>query len=236
MKIATAHAMSKFGIPWANNKELLKKIKKNKLIINGLHIHLGSDVHLTEDLKKGVNFLAGIHHLFPDLEYLDFGSGLKVKYHKKDSEINPEEYADFIRKKLKEINRPLRVKIEPGKFLVAEAGYFLMRVNIVKQGTFKTFAGVNTGFNHMIRPMYYDAYHEIVNISNPGGKPQMYDIVGNLCEEDTFARSRKISEIRPGDILALKNAGAYGFIMASHYNMRPLPKEIAVDGDRIFET
>ncbi len=235
MKMATAHAMSKFGIPWTRHKELMKQLKKNPLNVEGLHVHLGSDVHILNDLKRGVNFITKAAKLFPDLKYLDLGSGLKVKYHNHDTEIDLHAYAEHIREKTAELDRPLKIILEPGKFLTAEAGVFLMRVNVVKRGALKTFAGVNTGFNHMIRPMYYEAYHRIENLSNPEGKQQIYDVVGNLCEEDTFARSRKISEIRKGDILALYNAGAYGYVMASHYNLRPLPKEIAVDGDKIFE-
>ncbi len=235
MKIATAHAMSKFGIPWARHKELLKTIKKNKIRVETLHIHLGSDVHSLNDLKRGVDFIMQAAEFFPGLKYLDLGSGLKVKYHSHDTEIDLKAYAGYIREKTGTLNQPVKIILEPGKFLTAEAGVFLMRVNIVKHGALKTFAGVNTGFNHMIRPMYYEAYHRIENISNPAGKPKVYDIVGNLCEEDTFARSRKINEIRAGDILALYNAGAYGYVMASHYNLRPLPKEIALDGNKIFE-
>ncbi len=234
LKIATAHAGSKFGIPWTQSKELMKLLRKRPLRVTGLHVHIGSDVHSWEDLARGVDFLTEIAEEFPDLTYLDFGSGLKVPYRKGDKEIDLAAYAGHIARRMKALPH-LRIKLEPGKFLVARSGVFLMQVSTVKQTPFKTFAGVNTGFNHMLRPMYYDAYHRIENLSNPEGKMQTYDVVGNLCEEDTFARARKLPEVRKGDILALHNAGAYGYVMASHYNLRPLPKEIIVDGKRIYE-
>ncbi len=234
VKIATAHAGSKFGIPWTLNKDLMKMLRKLPLRVTGLHVHIGSDVHSWQDLARGVDFLTDIAGAFPDLTYLDFGSGLKVPYRKSEREIDLAAYADHIRQRMKALPQ-LRIVLEPGKFLVARSGVFLMQVTTVKRTPFKTFAGVNTGFNHMIRPMYYDAYHAIENLSNPGGKEQVYDVVGNLCEEDTFARARRMPEVRKGDILALHNAGAYGYVMASHYNLRPLPKEIIVDGNKIYE-
>ncbi len=233
-KIATAHAGSKFGIPWTQKDELMSLLRELRLHITGLHVHIGSDVHSWKDLARGVDFLTGIAHLFPGLQYLDFGSGLKVPYRRSDKEIDLDAYFGHIAVKMKTLPH-LHFKLEPGKFLVARSGVFLMRVNTVKQAPTKTFAGVNTGFNHMIRPMYYDAYHHIDNLSNPQGAPRIYDIVGNLCEEDTFARDRELPGIRTGDILALHNAGAYGYVMASRYNLRPLPKEIIVDGKRIWE-
>jgi diaminopimelate decarboxylase len=234
-KIATAHSRSKFGIPWAYKDRLFDLLRQYGLQIRGLHVHMGSDVQSWRDLTAGVDFLTSVAPLFADLEYLDFGSGLKVPYRPGERSFDIEAYARYIREKTAGLPG-VRIKLEPGKFLVARAGVFLMQVNIVKETPLQTFAGVNTGFNHMLRPMYYDAYHHIENLSNPGGTPRIYDVVGHLCEEDTFARNRQIAEIRPGDILALHNAGAYGYVMASHYNLHPLPREITVQGQKIVET
>jgi diaminopimelate decarboxylase len=99
-------------------------------------------------------------------------------------------------------------------------------VNVVKQTTATVFAGVNSGQNHLIRPMFYDAYHHIINISNPSGTPRLYSVVGNICETDTFALDRKINEVREGDYLAILNAGAYGYTMSNNYNSRPRPAEV----------
>ncbi|NPA45975.1 MAG: diaminopimelate decarboxylase [Chlorobi bacterium] len=233
-KIATAHRRSKFGIPWTFSGRLMELIEKYGLHVEGLHVHIGSDVKSWKDLARGVDFLTDVAPAFPQLRYLDFGSGLKVPYRPGDKEMDVKAYADHIRKRMSALPG-IRIKLEPGKFLTAQAGVFLMQVNVVKQIPGALIAGVNTGFHHMLRPMYYDAYHHIENISNPGGEPELYDVVGHLCEEDTFARNRRIAGIRPGDILALRNAGAYGFVMASRYNLHPLPKEIIIDGKKVYE-
>ncbi len=235
-KIATAHQGSKFGIPWTLKNRILKTVDKYRLRITGLHTHLGSDVSYDEVMRQSIDFLFEARSYFPRLEYLDIGGGFKIKYHPDDKETDLKALAGYIRGRTKKSGEAIKIKIEPGKFLVAEAGYFLMQVNFVKKTPGKTFACVNTGFNHFIRPMYYGAYHPVENLSRPGEPESVYDVVGNLCEEDTFAYDRKIARIRENDILVLKNAGAYGYVMASHYNLRPLPKEIVVDGHRIIET
>ena len=124
--------------------------------------------------------------------------------------------------------RTLTLRFEPGKFLVSEAGSFLARVNVIKQTTACTFAAIDSGFNHLIRPMFYSAYHDIENISNPEGESKMYSVVGYICESDTFAEDRLLNEVREGDVLRFKNAGAYCFSMASNYNSRLRPAEAMV--------
>ena len=223
-KIATAHAGSKFGIPLSELPYIRDLINKG-LHVNTLHIHTGSDVNNWKDLARSVDILFEIAGFFPELEKLDLGSGFKIKYSGESPGIDLQAYADYISSKLSPCTKELKIIFEPGKYLLSEAGYFLMRVNGIKQGYNKIFAGVNSGFHHFIRPMYYGAYHEILNLSNPGGKIKTYDVVGQLCEEDTFAYDRKLPEIRKGDILAVKNAGAYAYSMSSRYNLRDKPKE-----------
>jgi diaminopimelate decarboxylase len=109
---------------------------------------------------------------------------------------------------------------------VSESGYFIARVNTVKQTPATVFAGIDTGFNHLIRPMFYESYHHIINLSNPKGVERIYTVVGNLCETDTFCWDRVLNEVREGDYLMFKNAGAYGFEMASSFNSRMRPAEI----------
>ena len=120
----------------------------------------------------------------------------------------------------------MTLAFEPGKFLVSEAGYFLAKVNVVKQTTSTVFAGIDSGFNHLIRPMLYGAQHHIENISNPKGKERYYSVVGYICETDTFASNIRLTEIHEGDILCFRNAGAYCFSMASNYNSRLKPAEV----------
>ena len=126
----------------------------------------------------------------------------------------------------KEYGRELTLAFEPGKFLVSEAGFFLAKVNVVKQTTSTVFAGIDSGFNHLIRPMFYGSQHYIENISKPKGKERFYTVVGYICETDTFANNRRIAEIHEGDTLCFRNAGAYCFSMASNYNSRFKPAEV----------
>jgi diaminopimelate decarboxylase len=128
----------------------------------------------------------------------------------------------------KETGKKLQVWFEPGKYLVSESGYFIVKANVVKTTTATVFAGVNSGFNHLIRPMFYESYHFIKNISNAHGAERIYTVVGNICETDTFAWDRKLNEVREGDFLVFYNAGAYGFEMSSNFNSRFRPAEVMV--------
>jgi diaminopimelate decarboxylase len=153
-----------------------------------------------------------------------------VPYKKGDIETNIEELGRKLSKRFlafeKEYGRELTLTFEPGKFLVSEAGFFLAKVNVVKQTTSTVFAGIDSGFNHLIRPMLYGSQHTIENISNPKGKERFYTVVGYICETDTFANNRRIAEINEGDLLSFRNAGAYCFSMASNYNSRYKPAEV----------
>ena len=176
------------------------------------------------------DILFGVARDFPHLRFLDFGSGFKVAY--KDGDIVTNVY-DLGLKLSKVFNefcqsygRKLELHFEPGKFIVSEAGTLLVKVNVVKSTPSLTFVGVNSGLNHLLRPMMYDAWHDIVNISNPTGSLKLYTIVGYICETDTFGSDRKLHEVREGDILAIKNAGAYGYSMSSNYNSRLRPAEV----------
>ena len=234
-KVATSHADSKFGIPVIFIDKIKEYQKEYGFIINSLHVHTGSNISNVKDLKNSVDNFFKYTTMFDDLEYLDVGSGLKIKYKEDDKEIDLQSYAAHIKNKLKEYKLNVKIKIEPGKYLVGNCGYLVTTVNIIKQGYKRKFAGLNSGFNHLIRPMYYDAYHEIINISNPDGKLQKYDVVGQLCEEDTFAYNRMLNELRIGDIVVIKSAGAYAASMAMDYNLRNKPKEILFYKNEIRE-
>lgn len=238
LKISTGHAASKFGVPLENIEEVLKVMKETKLYIRTLHIHTGSEVKDVEVFAKGIEVLFEVVKHFPELEVIDLGGGFKVPY------MPGEEGTDIelLGKKVKEefdslkekSGKELQVWFEPGKFLVSECGYFITKVNVVKPAGEILFAGVDSGLNHFIRPMFYGAYHEIENISNPGGEKKNYNVVGNICETDTFAENRLLPEIREGDFLVFRNAGAYGFEMSSHYNSRFKPAEVLVKGSKFF--
>lgn len=229
-KISTGHSNSKFGISVFQLPEIHEVVKRHNLQVNGLHIHTGSEITESEVFLKMADILFSVARDFPHLRFIDFGSGFKVAY--KDDDIVTNVY-DLGLKLTKVFNefcqaygRKLELHFEPGKFIVSEAGVLLVKVTVVKPTPSLTFVGVNSGLNHLLRPMMYDAYHDIVNISNPAGPHKLYTVVGYICETDTFGSDRKLNEVREGDILAIRNAGAYGFSMASNYNSRLRPAEV----------
>lgn len=230
--ISVGHIDSKFGISIHQVRHLLRIVEHYAIRINGLHMHTGSDILDAEVFLRGAELLYEVADAFPDLEFMDFGSGFKVAYREDDLHTD-------IRKVGKQISasfaqfcsrygRELELKFEPGKYLVSEAGTLLVRTNVVKQTTSTVFAGVDSGQNHLIRPMMYKAYHRIENVSNPKGDKKLYSVVGNICESDTFGHDRLLHEVREGDILAIANAGAYGFSMSNQYNSRYRPAEVLV--------
>ncbi len=228
--ISVGHIDSKFGISIYQIPHVLRIVENTKMNINGIHMHTGSDILDIEVFLYAAEILFDTAKNFKNLDFLDFGSGFKVPYKKDDIETNIEELGRKLSKRFlsfqKEYGRELTLAFEPGKFLVSEAGYFLAKVNVVKQTTSTVFAGIDSGFNHLIRPMLYGSQHSIENISNPKGKERFYTVVGYICETDTFANNRRIAEITEGDILCFKNAGAYCFSMASNYNSRYKPAEV----------
>ncbi len=230
--IQTGHIDSKFGISIHQLRHLLRIIEKEEIIVNGLHMHTGSEILDAQVFLQGAGLLLDTAMQFRDLEFIDFGSGFKVAYHDGDVTTDIDELGKAISSRFdafcKEYGRQLELWFEPGKFLVSESGYLLVSVNVVKQTTATVFAGVGSGQNHLIRPMFYDAYHHIINISNPAGNPRIYTVVGYICETDTFGWDRKMNEVREGDVLAICNAGAYGYTMSNNYNGRPRPAEVLI--------
>ena len=230
LKISTGHDKSKFGIPVDQIEKIIALVTKYNLFIKDLHIHTGSEITDVEVFVKGIEVLFDIIPRFQELEFIDLGGGFKVPYKDGDAETNIELLAAKVKEAFDKHPNPngksLQVWFEPGKFLVSECGYLITQVNVLKESTATIFAGVNSGFNHLIRPMFYDSYHRIKNISNPDGEEKKYSVVGNICETDTFAWDRKLNEVREGDYLVFYNAGAYGFEMSSNFNSRFKPAEI----------
>jgi len=228
--ISVGHIDSKFGISIHQMPHILRIVENTKMHINGIHMHTGSDILDIEVFLYAAEILFEAANNFKTLDFLDFGSGFKVPYNKGDIETNIEELGKKLTKRFlvfeASYGRELTLAFEPGKFLVSEAGYFLAKVNVVKQTTSTVFAGIDSGFNHLIRPMLYGSQHYIENISNPKGKERFYTVVGYICETDTFANNRRIAEIKEGDLLCFRNAGAYCFSMASNYNSRFKPAEV----------
>ncbi|WP_435312983.1 diaminopimelate decarboxylase [Cellulophaga fucicola] len=228
--ISVGHIDSKFGISIHQIPHLLRIVELTKMNINGIHMHTGSDILDIDVFLYASEILFETAKNFKNLEFIDFGSGFKVPYKEGDIETNIEELGKKLSSKFnsfcKEYGKELTLAFEPGKFLVSESGFFLAKVNVVKQTTSTVFASIDSGFNHLIRPMLYGSSHKIINISNPKGRERYYSVVGYICETDTFASNRRINEISEGDILAFHNAGAYCFTMASNYNSRFRPPEV----------
>lgn len=238
LKISTGHDKSKFGIPLELIGKVLDIVKQTNLHIQNLHIHTGSEIKDVEIFAKGMEVLFEIAQYFPELEVLDFGGGFKVPYQPgeegTDMELLGQKMKDEFEWFEKKYNRKLQAWFEPGKFLVSEAGFFITKVNVIKNSNGTVFAGVDSGLNHLIRPMFYDAYHQIENISNPAGEKKVYTVVGNICETDTFAEDRELNEVKEEDLLVFYNAGAYCFEMASNYNSRYKPAEVLVKGGKAY--
>ncbi|WP_128543982.1 diaminopimelate decarboxylase [Larkinella soli] len=238
IKIQTGHADSKFGISVEQRDRIKSLVDRYGLRIIGLHIHTGSDFKNADAFLKGAAVLFDLAMEYPHLEFLDFGSGFKVSYREGDHVTDVEDLGRNVSAAFQAFcgryGREVELWFEPGKFLVSESGFLLVGVNVVKENPNRTFVGVDSGLNHLIRPMMYDAYHEIVNISNPAGEQKTYSVVGYICETDTFGWDRTLSEVRPGDILMFRNAGAYGYSMSSNYNSRFRPAEVLVYEGRPF--
>lgn len=236
-KISVGHIDSKFGISIHQMRHVERVVKSMGIRVEGIHMHTGSDILDVDVFLAASEILLETAFRFTELRYVDFGSGFKVAYKPGDMTTNIEDLGRRMTEKFnrfcQEYGRELEIHFEPGKFLVSESGYFLAKVNVIKQTTATVFAGIDSGLNHLIRPMFYDAYHHILNLSNPLGIPRVYTVVGYICETDTFAWDRPIPEIREGDVLCFQNAGAYGYVMSSNYNSRFRPAEVLVDGDEV---
>jgi diaminopimelate decarboxylase len=231
-KISTGHSNSKFGISIYQLPDIREVVTQHTIKVNGLHIHTGSDITESDVFLKMADILFSVARDFKDLRFIDFGSGFKVSYKEGDAVTNVYDLGLKLTKAFNEFcqgyGRKLEMHFEPGKFIVSEAGVLLVRTNVVKSTPDLTFVGVNSGLNHLIRPMMYDSYHDIINISNPKAEQKLYTVVGYICETDTLGADRKLCEVREGDILLFKNAGAYGFSMSSNYNSRLKPAEVMI--------
>jgi diaminopimelate decarboxylase len=231
-KISTGHVDSKFGISIHQIRHIERIVKSTKVKVTGVHMHTGSEIKDIGVFLEGLEVMFEITSHFPDLEFIDLGSGFKVPYQPDDPETDVntlgQKMAVAFKNFEKESGKKLQVWFEPGKYMVSQCGYFVVKTNVVKQTPATVFAGVNSGFNHLIRPMFYEAYHHIENITNPNGPERIYTVVGNICETDTFAWDRKLHEVREGDYLVFYNAGAYGFEMSSNFNSRLKPAEVLI--------
>jgi len=237
--ISVGHLNSKFGIPEERIDEIIEMELNEMVKVTTLHIHTGSDIIKDNDFELGIKKIFSIACNFKHIETIDLGGGIKIPYFRGDTQTNLDNYAKIIIDELKKFKlkkgKDLKLIFEPGKFLVSESGYFITKVNYVKESSKNTFIQVDSGFNHFVRPTLYKSFHEIINLSNPNDEKFEYSVVGYICEKDTFAEKRRISKISSGDILCFKNSGAYGFTMTSNYNSRLKPSEVCIYKNKIIE-
>jgi len=237
-KISTGHIDSKFGISIHQLRHIERIVNTTGLQVRGLHMHTGSEIKDVSVFLQSLEVMFSAAVRFKDLEFIDLGSGFKVPYKEGDRETDVKMLGEKLTTAVKqfeiEYGKPLEIWFEPGKYLVSESGSFIVKANVIKQTTATVFVGVNSGFNHLIRPMFYDAYHKISNASNPNGPERIYTVVGNICETDTFAWDRVLNEVREGDYLVFHNAGAYGFEMSSNFNSRLKPAEVLLTNNGDF--
>ena len=242
--IATGHKFSKFGILFEND-EIIRAYRQAQecpwLDIWGIHSHIGSQILDLEPFIRNVELVSLAAKRLHDelgikLKFIDLGGGLGIPYRDGVTPLTPTAVANHVAPLLKERFKGLgflpTLALEPGRFFVGDSGFLVTRVNSVKHTPYKNFINVDTGFNHLIRPLLYDAHHR-VRVLNGTGEIKVFDVAGNICETgDVLAHDRKLPTPEVGDYLVFLDAGAYGFSMASEYNSFLLPAEIMVRGDK----
>jgi len=243
-KASTYGLGSKFGIYWEQKNEIQNIIKKYGMKLVGLHQHLGSGIYDITTFEKVIDPLLEFAQNFDNLEYLDFGGGFATRYKPEEIELDVKVLGAFMDEKISYFNQTrldngksqITTMIEPGRYVVNDCGILLTKVTTLKQNSLKTFAGVDTGFNQLVRYAMYGSYHHILNLSNLQGEMKVYDIAGNVCESSDFmAKEREVAYISEGDILGILSTGAYGMSMASNYNLQPLPAEVIIKNDGTFK-
>ncbi len=235
--ISTGLKKSKFGIEIEKAVEVYRKTSAMRGVeVIGLDAHIGSQIFdlvpFMESVRKLVKLAEVLRKEAINIKYIDIGGGLGIKYKKQDSPPHPKKYADII---IKEIDSSYKLILEPGRSLVGNAGALLTKVLYSKKGTFKKFVIVDAAMNDLIRPAFYDSYHDILTADKRSGENEIADVVGPICESgDFFAKDRLLPMVKKDDLLVILSAGAYGFAMSSNYNTRPRVPEVMVKGEEFF--
>lgn len=236
-KVVTGNKDSKFGISLDAISEVIALSEKTGVRISGLHVHIGSGIQNAENFYNAMEVLLKEARKFPDLSFVNFGGGIPIPYKKFEHEFSLDEFDRLTRPLLEDFQKETKNRIsyffEPGRWLVGRSGMLLSEVTSIKDQAGRLFLGTNTGFNHLLRPALYDAYHEVINLNKIDNEDTTtYDIAGNICESgDILGVNRLMPDTEIGDILAFADAGAYGMTMASYYNRRALPAEVLVQED-----
>ena len=230
---------SKFGIYLDQIDSVLDLANKYNLTINGIHSHIGTGIFEAEPMLEAMEMTLAVAEKFPELQFVDFGGGFGIPYRPDQSALDMNDLSQKMTQRFRKFvynyGRDLEMKIEPGKLLVGPAGILLTTVTNISETPKYRFVGVDSGFNHLLRPTIYGAYHRIINASCVSGNEEDIVVVGNICESgDILSRSgeeirRRLPSPKIGDRLALLDVGAYGMSMSSQYNFRPRPAEILVN-------
>ena len=218
---------------------MLELAKKYKLNINGVHSHIGTGIFSSEPMLEAMDMILNVAKFFPDLEFVDFGGGFGIPYRPDQLPLDMKDLSEKMTEKFKKFTKnyghDLQMKIEPGRLLVGPSGTLLATVTNITDTPKYRFVGVDTGFNHLIRPTMYGAYHKIINASSNSSVDKDVVVVGNICESgDILSKSgeeikRNLPSPKLGERIAFLDAGAYGFSMSSQYNLRPRPAEVLVN-------
>jgi diaminopimelate decarboxylase len=235
--LCTGGLDSKFGIYIGQIEKVKQIAEENNLNIKGIHAHIGTTIMDLAPFKESMDVILDFAKNFEGIEFVDFGGGIGIPYKPEQKEVDLEEFGKFATEKMEkfsiEYGSEVEYRIEPGRFLVAQSGFLLSRINTIKQNPKKRFLGLDTNMAHLVRPSMYGSYHHIINTSNMDGKLEKVDVVGNICETgDTFAKDRMVQHAEEGDVIAIKDAGAYGYAMSSLYNSFLRPAEVLVSGGK----
>ncbi len=241
--VITGGPHSKFGIYGTERERLGEALARHRLRLCGIHAHIGSGILRSDDMLAAMEIVLREAERYEGLEFIDFGGGFGIPYRPEDKRLALAELGSAMAERFvafgRAYGRPVRMKLEPGRYVVAEAGTLLARVTTVKTTPRHTFIGTDSGFNHLVRPVMYGAYHGIVNASRMQGDAHPVIVAGNICESgDVFTQGedgledRALTLPRIGEVLAILDAGAYGMCLSSQYNLRPRPPEVLVRADQ----
>lgn len=237
--VITGGPDSKFGIYHTEKETLRELLRQYDLKLTGIQSHIGTGILRTQDMLQAMEIILATARDFEALSFIDFGGGYGIPY-RPDQEALPLEelgaaMAERFNRFCAEYGRSLKMKLEPGRFLVAQSAALLVRVTNIQATPAHVFVGTDSGFNHLLRPALYGAYHEVVNASRVQGETQAVVVAGNVCESgDVFTQDaeglhdRELTRPQVGHLLALLDVGAYGSVLASQYNLRPRPAEVLV--------
>jgi diaminopimelate decarboxylase len=232
--ISTGFKKSKFGIEVARAVEVYKEANQmDGIDVVAIDAHIGSQIFdltsFADSVKKLVGLADSLLNAGISIKYIDIGGGLGISYKKEDKPPQPSEYADVIISEMKD--KPYSLVLEPGRSMIGNAGVMVTKVLYLKESTEKKFVIVDAAMNDLIRPAFYESYHEIITVKESSEASGIVDVVGPICESGDFlAQDRELPEVAGGDLLAVLSAGAYGFVMSSNYNTRPRVPEVLVKG------